>query len=114
MVNKDKLIAVINELNVRTVYTQDGTHFTWKGILPKGVELVAPFTNTFLSEKNIAKWIKRVEAFELTEQEELPSLEDIDAMTKKELDEYAYSKYGVELDRRKTKADMISELKEKI
>ena len=113
MVNKDKLIAVLNKLNVHTVYTKDG-HFTWKGEIPEGVELVAPFKNTFISGKNIAKWIRRVEACDCVVTESVSKEPSLDDMTKKELDEYASEKYGVELDRRKTKSDMIAQFKELI
>lgn len=43
--------------------------------------------------------------------EETNILPDFESMTKKQLDEWAEENVGVSLDRRKTKADMIEELK---
>jgi len=41
----------------------------------------------------------------------LPSKADLDKMTKANLEEFARVNYGIELDRRQTKANMIADLK---
>lgn len=60
---------------------------------------------------------KVVEEFDKVEErvEEVlgEAVPDFDAMTKKELDEWA-SENGIELDRRKNKANMLKELEEKL
>jgi hypothetical protein len=51
------------------------------------------------------------EVVKVTIEENLIITPDFDSMTKKEIDEWSEANIGLSLDRRKTKADMIEELK---
>ena len=64
MVDKAKLIAFINGTKVDKVYTGPETRIKWTGTIPDGVELVAPSSNTFSSEKNIQRFIDQVNGTE--------------------------------------------------
>jgi len=79
------------------------------------------FQETIVSEKKEAKKEARVaereekpEKSQKEENEQNSQSIDLTALSKEELDEYAKEKFSVELDRRKSKANMIKELNEKI
>ena len=126
MINKEKQIIAMNNLNVKTAYTKTKS-FRWLGIIPDDVELVAPFPNIFISEKNIQRWLMTIDDIilpeeiipiiepivELSLEEILKPKEEINylIMSKEELDKYAET-LNIKLDRRKSKSKMITDLEE--
>lgn len=113
--------AKLNTMKIETVYKEDGTHFKWRGFIPEGVGIVAPFANCLASEKNKAKWLKQcgVNPSEVDTKTEVPQdgdkalqyLEVFETMTKQEIAEYAEGIKGIPFSYKgKNKEKLISEV----
>lgn len=125
MINSEKLINALITLNATVIYKADGTHKKFTGELPDD-DLWGYHPNCFISKKNTDKWISTIDRIPMTVTEpelpvdEQPSLEsvisdrsiDLSMMTKAQIETYARTAYGVELDRRMTKVNMIAEIKD--
>lgn len=134
-VNKEKLIQRLNEMNIKEVVTPEGKRMKFKGDLPEGVTIVAPFANSFASEKNTEAWLRTVEATVMPDPDEINlnppvTLQDalgkgtddqpgaevqsqaMDDMTNAELREYAQVNFGVTLAQQLNKAELIAKINE--
>lgn len=129
----EKLILALVSLGVPFVYVEkngevEKVRFNPKDPkLPEGVEFAAIDRNTFISEKNRERWLKYVESREVAPTEESVSLESVvsaaedapaegekqvnlDEMTKDELEAFANENFGVDIDKRLSKENMIQKI----
>ena len=114
---KEQNEFLMNRLNAATAY-HEGGHFRWKGEIPDGIELVAPFANMFISEKNMNKWIAKVEAVVLPTKQPPVTLESLvepqkePELTKRELLDYALDKFDIKLSPRLSRDDLANKVEE--
>lgn len=117
MTKNEKLLSLYNPIVVYTATDK----YKWTGQL-KNNDITSYTPNTFASEKNLNKWIAKIESMivpeiepmvELTEVKLVDVIEPVglSRMNKDELREYALNTLKVDLDMQKTKAELILEIK---
>lgn len=115
-IDRKKLEYLLNEIKPHTVYTPNGK-FTWKGHLPEDVSICALFANQFISDKNVEKWVRRVDSIVIPESPVIKTLEQtinegnpsLESLTRQQLIELAHKK-GVTIIRNATKQWLIDQL----